>query len=177
MTTQPPFGSRADFLAHLQKLSADRSRVGHLQIHTLLEQLPPEGGFLPTEWGQVVDFSASQLCDWHVEWLFSQVESPDAVAADEYKGWQKLWNVYADGLAEHVPAGKALVREHCAMLEVSRVLERSLQYRRTRPLVMRLGSGFLFATGKVLGRLRLRRIGEELVTLAMFPPGTVGRVA
>lgn len=168
MNPSPPLRTPADLLAHIRQLSAAVSLVPHREMHDLLKGLGSDESFSPTEWAQVVDFSADQLSRWQVQWLFSPAESPDTVAAAESEGWRALWKVYSDAPAKEAPGVR--VRETCGLVEISRVIETSIEYRRTQPIGIRVTSEIFFILGRVLSRVGLKSVGRRLLARGMYPP-------
>ena len=128
----------------------------------------------PAEWKKVVDFSTGQVSRWQVEWLFSPASAPNLRASTELGAWRELWRLFSKTLIDQVPEVDEPLRQQHDLTAAQYLLNRKLQHDAGNPWA-RIASPVLGRVAITLNRIGLQHIGRKLYSVALYPPGSVGR--
>jgi hypothetical protein len=165
--------SKAAFLVSLKELSDRHYVIEHEQFNRDFSKLQVED-FTAAEWKKVVDFSTDQVGQWKVEWLFSPVAAPNFRASTELEAWRELWKFFLNTLINQVPEVDEPLREAHDLTAAQYLLSRKLQHDAGNPWA-RITTPVLGRAAIILNRVGLQSIGLRLYSLALYPPGSVGR--
>ncbi len=165
--------SKVAFLASLEGLNDRHDVIDHEQFNRAFQELPVED-FTPAEWKKVIDFSTDQVSRWQVEWLFSPVSAPNVHASTELEAWRQLWILFSKTLVAQVPEIDEPLRQQHDLIAARYLLTCKLQHDATDSWA-RITSPVLGRVAITMNRIGLQRIGRKLYSLALYPPGSVGR--
>jgi len=131
-------------------------------------------GDLPVaDLNSLVWFASRQAGYWSAQWCFSPSKSPDARAKVELDAWDGAYNWLSKLLIETEPQVKHLVIKRHKFENSRAAIERRVDTTRG-PLHRLLISGFSGAA-LACNSVGLRSAATRLMSIAMYPKGTVGR--
>lgn len=166
-----PSSHTANLLDYVRHNVNSPALIGAAHLVSLL--IDADAPMSATEWGEILSFTEEQYCRWHVRWLFSPAQSPDAVAQDEQERWKRVYDAVVIQMTEAIPAlGDVLFKRLSAKL-TSDVLHRKAEVDEVSAaggavtsLKMTIGHG--------LNALGARKLAKSAINSAIFPRGSVG---
>lgn len=159
-------------LARLESLSKESPSVRHEDFERVLKGFQ---NITVSEWHKIVKFTSEQLGFWDAAMLFAPAISPNSVAEAEVTGWKMISEVCIKALVDQVPQIQAAVERQQRLISASCVVERRMEYNKTRPF-QRCMASVLSRLSISLSKIGFNSIAKELYAISLFPPGTVGRL-
>ena len=166
------FSTATELVAHLEGHAGDEQLTSHRKFLSAFDQLP-EDLTLP-EFNEVIRYAGEQYGRWRARRDFARASAPDAKAQHEVEGWDGVWETFSDELTGHEPDLRKRHEEERNVTLLAYTLERSVEHNRTQPLKHYWAPLVSFGA-RVFHSLGAQRIGQELQSIAMYPPGSVGR--
>ncbi len=161
------FLSRLDAFSHEEScIPCDQFRQA---LQNLSESIPSKDLF------KVVDFSANQLGQWQARWLFSSKSAPDIDATRETYAWQSVWEVSLDELTKSFCDVRDYVSQRKELICFKSLLKKNREYNRDKPLIT-LTYSLVSRLAFWLNTVGLKTVGTFFYKMALFPPGTIGRL-
>ena len=169
------FSTAKELVAHLKDHAGDERLTSHQEFLSAFDQLPAD--LTSPEFNEVIRYAGEQYGRWRTRRDFASVSAPDAKAQHEVEGWDGVWKTLSDELRGHVPDIRKLHEheEERTVTLLAYTLERSVEHNQTQPLKIYWAPLVSFSA-RVFHSLGARRIGQELQSIALYPPGSVGRV-
>jgi len=148
--------------------------VAHQQFRSALRRL---GGTLSiTELGKLGHFSADQWGRWQAQSDFSPMDQPDTVAASEAEGWKAMWTVFFDRVVKLAPNAREETERSRRLTVMLHTLDKAQAYNQTN-VFRKCFAPALSVMARVLYRVGVRGAAQELQAVALYPAGSIGRVA
>lgn len=158
------------FQQRVLSLSQGDGTLGYGEFQRALDETE-DADMTLADWNDVMTLAEEQRVRWQVQYLFSPALAPDATASDELRHWKALYDKCFEVLVEHRSHLRDNLDDGLRLQLLRRSAERSQAERGfTRPWWV------LVATiARFLSRLGLKSVGLRLMTMAIYPRGTVGR--
>ena len=166
------FTTVAELVAHLREHAGDEQLTNHKEFQSAFDRLPKD--LASTELTEVMRYAGEQYGRWRARRDFASVSAPDAKAQHEVAEWDGAWKSFSDVLADHQPDLGQLHEEQRTVTLLAHTLERSVEHNRTEPLKEHWAPLVSFAA-RVFHSLGAQGIAQELQSIALYPPGSVGR--
>jgi hypothetical protein len=166
------FSTAAELVAHLREHAGDEQLTNHQEFQSAFDQFPKDLAL--TELNEVIRYAGEQYGRWRARRDFASVSAPDAKAQQEVDKWDSAWKTFSDELTGHQPDLRKLHEEERTATLLAYTLERSVEHNRTQPPKEHWAPLVSFAA-RVFHSLGAQRIAQELQSIALYPPGSVGR--